>query len=76
MAFRVAAYAEHVPEEIGGQDLQYRARRDHLAVVQHDEVVAEPGGKVEVEVVQDGRGGDSGGADQVQELEPGRRPRR
>jgi hypothetical protein len=39
--------------------------------VQDDQAVAEAGGEVEVEVVQDGEGGDAGGTDLVQQFEAG-----
>lgn len=69
MPFRVAPYAEHVTQEVRGEDLQDGTRRHHLALVQHHEVVAEARGQVEV--VQDGEGGDAGAADEVEQFEPG-----
>lgn len=69
MACGARADAESVGEEVRREHLQDRSRRDHGALVQDDQAVAEAGG--EVEVVQDGEGGDADGTDLVQQFEAG-----
>lgn len=69
MALDASRHFEHGVQDLGAQRVEDRAGAGHDTVIEDDQLVAVADG--EIEVVQDRERGDSAGANEVEQLEPG-----